>query len=268
MPPIVRAAAVILRKDAMTKAIIFDCDGVLVDSEVLALEVELAALAEIGLAYEPAQFAARFMGMSNQAFFAALEAESLAHLGTLLPEGFQTRCHARYHALLDTRLTEVPGALAAIAKMAHPKAVASSSEAPALEKKLRKTGLWDHFAPHIYSADHVTHAKPAPDLFLHAAARLGLPAADCLVLEDSANGVLAARAAGMRVWGFVGGGHADAACAAPPFGRRGRAHCRRLACGRAAFRGNVRPSLRLGGTVWAIEPEERRCVSCWEWPQL
>ena len=68
-------------------------------------------------------------------------------------------------------------------------------------------GLWDHFAPHVYSADHVAEAKPAPDLFLHAAAALGIAPADCLVIEDSVNGVLGARAAGMTVWGFLGGGH-------------------------------------------------------------
>jgi len=68
-------------------------------------------------------------------------------------------------------------------------------------------GLWPHFEPHVYSADHVVNAKPAPDLFLHAAERLGVPSGECLVLEDSVNGVTAARAAGMRVWGFLGGGH-------------------------------------------------------------
>jgi beta-phosphoglucomutase-like phosphatase (HAD superfamily) len=69
-------------------------------------------------------------------------------------------------------------------------------------------GLWSHFEPHVYSADHVAKAKPAPDLFLHAAEKLGVQPAECLVLEDSVNGVIAGRAAGMRVWGFLGGGHA------------------------------------------------------------
>jgi beta-phosphoglucomutase-like phosphatase (HAD superfamily) len=77
-----------------------------------------------------------------------------------------------------------------------------------LERKLKRTGLWDHFAPHVYSADHVVDAKPAPDLFLHAAAALATAPADCLVLEDSVNGVIGAKAAGMTVWGFLGGGHA------------------------------------------------------------
>jgi beta-phosphoglucomutase-like phosphatase (HAD superfamily) len=105
-------------------------------------------------------------------------------------------------------LTEVPGAGAAVALVRLPKAIASSGSRHGLERKLKYTGLWDHFAPHIYSADHVVNAKPAPDLFLHAAAALGVAPADCLVLEDSVNGVTGARAAGMTVWGFLGGGHA------------------------------------------------------------
>jgi beta-phosphoglucomutase-like phosphatase (HAD superfamily) len=85
--------------------------------------------------------------------------------------------------------------------------VASSSTKEGLERKLRQVGLWSHFEPHVYSADHVANAKPAPDLFLHAAEKLGVRPDECLVLEDSVNGVVAGRAAGMRVWGFLGGGH-------------------------------------------------------------
>jgi HAD superfamily hydrolase (TIGR01509 family) len=105
------------------------------------------------------------------------------------------------------RLTEVPGAARAVSAVRQMKAVASSSTLHRLGVKLRKTGLWEAFAPHVYSAEHVTHAKPAPDLFLHAAEALGVTPAQCLVIEDSVNGVLAGRAAGMRVWGFCGGGH-------------------------------------------------------------
>jgi len=197
----------------MIEAVIFDCDGVLVDSEVLAIEAELAALAEIGLAYEEADFKARFMGLSDKAFFDALEADHRLHKKTDLPDGFRDTCKARYHASRH-RLTEVPGARAAIARVSHAKAVASSSTTEALERKLRQTNLWDLFAPHVYSADHVAHAKPAPDLFLHTAGALGVAPAHCLVIEDSVNGVVAARAAGMDVWGFMGGGHMDEACGA------------------------------------------------------
>jgi HAD superfamily hydrolase (TIGR01509 family) len=192
------------------EAIIFDCDGVLVDSEVLALEVELGSLAEIGLDYSRADFVARFTGLSNEAFFALLEEDSLARKGCGLPEGFHDACHEKYSAAYE-RLTEIAGARAAVASVTLPKAVASSSTRAALGKKLRMTELWDLFAPHIYSADHVEHAKPAPDLFLHAAEALCIAPSACLVLEDSTNGVSAARAAGMRVWGFTGGGHMDEA---------------------------------------------------------
>jgi HAD superfamily hydrolase (TIGR01509 family) len=110
--------------------------------------------------------------------------------------------------VMVAHLTEVPGATQAVAALKLPKAIASSGSLQGLERKLKQTRLWEHFVPHVYSADHVTHAKPAPDLFLHAAAALGVAPADCLVLEDSVNGVVAARAAGMTVWGFLGGGHA------------------------------------------------------------
>jgi HAD superfamily hydrolase (TIGR01509 family) len=197
----------------MIEAVIFDCDGVLVDSEVLALEVELGSLAEIGLDYSRPEFVARFTGRSNDAFFALLEEDSLARRGCRLPDGFRDACHAKYHTAYE-RLVEVPGARAAVASVKLPKAVASSSTRDALGEKLRKTQMWDLFAPHIYSADHVVHAKPAPDLFLHAAEALRIAPSACLVLEDSTNGVTAGRAAGMRVWGFSGGGHMDDALGA------------------------------------------------------
>jgi beta-phosphoglucomutase-like phosphatase (HAD superfamily) len=114
---------------------------------------------------------------------------------------------ARLRQTMVARLTEIPGAGAAVAGTPLLKAVASSSTKEGLERKLKQVGLWAHFEPHVYSADHVVNAKPAPDLFLHAADRLGVRPDECLVLEDSVNGVTAARAAGMRVWGFLGGGH-------------------------------------------------------------
>jgi len=187
---------------------------VLVDSEIIAIEAETVLLAEHGLTYETAEFVARFMGMSDKAFYAALAEDSHARLGRALPEDFRARVDARKHALNEEKLAAVAGILDAVTALALPKAVASSSTDERLSYKLRKTGLWDIFAPHIYSADHVEHAKPAPDLFLYAAAALGMVPEQCLVIEDSVNGVLAARAAGMRVWGFLGGGHMDAAAGA------------------------------------------------------
>ena len=193
----------------MTKAVIFDCDGVLIDSEIIAVEVEMALLAAHGLRYEAAEFKTRFMGMSDAAFYVALAADSRRHLNCDLPADFRARVDAGKHALNEEKLAAVAGIERAVDALALPRAVASSSERTHLDYKLRRTGLWDLFAPHIYSADHVARAKPAPDLFLHAAAQLCIAPGDCLVIEDSVNGVTAGLAAGMRVWGFLGGGHMD-----------------------------------------------------------
>lgn len=192
----------------MISAVIFDCDGVLVDSEILALEVELAILAEQGLHFERDDYVTRFMGLSYEAFHEGIDDEARKHLGRSISHTIRDELATRLRQTMIARLTQVPGAAAAVARTALPKAVASSSTKEGLERKLRQVGLWEHFAPHVYSADHVTHAKPAPDLFLHAAKALDIPPGECLVLEDSVNGVIAARAAGMRVWGFLGGGHA------------------------------------------------------------
>ena len=192
----------------MISAVIFDCDGVLVDSEILALEVELAMLAEQGLHFAREDYVTRFMGLSYQAFHDVMDAEARLRLGRPIPDAFRDQLAARLRQTMIARLTEVPGAGAAVARTLLPKAVASSSTREGLERKLKQVGLWAHFAPHVYSADHVTHAKPAPDLFLHAAQALGMAPEECLVLEDSINGVTAARRAGMPVWGFLGGGHA------------------------------------------------------------
>jgi HAD superfamily hydrolase (TIGR01509 family) len=188
------------------KAVIFDCDGVLVDSEKLALEVELEVLAELGLTFERDDYVLRFMGLSTDAFHAAIDEEAKARLGRSIAA--EVRGSERLRQVMIAHLTEVPGALQAVIALALPKAIASSGSRAGLERKLKQTGLWEHFAPHVYSADHVANAKPAPDLFLHAAAALEIEPGACLVLEDSVNGVMAAKAAGMTVWGFLGGGHA------------------------------------------------------------
>jgi beta-phosphoglucomutase-like phosphatase (HAD superfamily) len=192
----------------LISAVIFDCDGVLVDSEVLALEVELAILAEQGLSFEREDYVTRFMGLSYQAFHDVIDEEAQKRLGRPLSDSIRGELAMRLRQTMIARLTEVPGAAHAVAGTGLLKAVASSSTKEGLERKLRQVGLWEHFVPHVYSADHVANAKPAPDLFLHAAQALDVAADQCLVLEDSVNGVVAARAAGMRVWGFLGGGHA------------------------------------------------------------
>ena len=191
----------------MISAVIFDCDGVLVDSEILALEVELAILAEQGLSFEHEDYVTRFMGLSSSAFHDEIDREAQTRIGRPISEVIRDDLAARLRQTMIARLTEVPGAGAAVAGTTLLKAVASSSTREGLERKLRQVGLWAAFEPHVYSADHVAQAKPAPDLFLHAAQALSVSPSECLVLEDSVNGVIAARRAGMRVWGFLGGGH-------------------------------------------------------------
>ena len=179
----------------------------MVDSEVIALRVEQEILAEQGLIFERSDYINRFMGLSTDAYHTALDEEAQARLGRPISQA--VRQSDRLRAVMMAELIEVPGAGKAIAGLTLPKAIASSGSVGGLERKLKRTGLWDHFAPHVYGADHVANAKPAPDLFLYAAAALGVAPGDCLVLEDSVNGVIGAKAAGMTVWGFLGGGHAD-----------------------------------------------------------
>jgi HAD superfamily hydrolase (TIGR01509 family) len=190
------------------KAVIFDCDGVLVDSEVLALEVEIAVLREQGLTFDRADYVNRFMGLSYEAFHEVMDEEAEKQIGRRIADDIRQDLANRLRQTMIEKLTAIPGAGEAVAGVTLPKAVASSSTREGLERKLRQVGLWEHFAPHVYSAGHVAKAKPAPDLFLHAAAALDIAPSDCLVLEDSVNGVIGAKAAGMTVWGFLGGGHA------------------------------------------------------------
>jgi HAD superfamily hydrolase (TIGR01509 family) len=191
------------------EAVIFDCDGVLVDSEALAIRGERMALQELGLHYSPGDYVRRFVGLHDSAFFDALRSDYLGAHGAPAPADFEELVLAGRRREMHA-LVAIDGAAAAMraAKDAFGAiAVASSSRATHLDGKLRRTSLYDLVAPHIYSADLVPHGKPAPDIFLHTADRLGIAPARCLVLEDSVHGVKAGRAAGMKVWGFTGGGH-------------------------------------------------------------
>ena len=193
----------------MFDAVIFDADGVLVDSEVIYHAIEMEVLGGYGLTYDPHDYRSRFMGMHEKTYVAALDAEHRKHIGGPLPEGFLRTVRGLSRIACDERLECVLGAHAAVEAVSLPRAVASSSDEDALYRKLDKVGLGALFAPHIYSADRVAHGKPHPDIYLHAAGKLGIDPGRALAIEDSVNGVRAARAAGMTVWGFTGGGHLD-----------------------------------------------------------
>jgi HAD superfamily hydrolase (TIGR01509 family) len=196
-----------LLKDA--KAIIFDCDGVLVDSEVIHVAAELELLAQLGLVYEHEAYLTRFVGLSNADFCAELGSDYAKIVGDQFPKDFGTQLERIVWPRIEAELEAIDGVADLVHSFGGKVAVGSSSPYEKLLKKLEITGLQPMFAPHIYSADHVKAGKPAPDLFLHSAAQLDTDPSRCLVIEDSVHGVKAARAAGMTPIGFVGGGHSD-----------------------------------------------------------
>ncbi len=183
--------------------IIFDCDGVLVDSEIVSFEAEADMFAEIGIALTAHDLLARFLGTSSASMFAIIEREH----GIKLPEDFAERAAQRTLEAFDRKLRPIPGIAELLANLPTRKCVASSSEPPRIRHSLTLAGILHHFDPNIFSATQVKRGKPAPDLFLLAAESMGVPPERCLVIEDSVAGVTAARAAGMTVLGFTGGSH-------------------------------------------------------------
>jgi beta-phosphoglucomutase-like phosphatase (HAD superfamily) len=184
--------------------IIFDCDGILVDSEPLAVRVNAAMLPELGWHADDTEIIDRFLGRSMASNRATIE----AHIGRPLPEGWHERLIANIFALHKAELTAVAGiadALDVIAGWDVEVCVASSGDPVTIRHSLDKVGLRGHFGERIFSAVEVAHGKPAPDLFLHAAASLGVAQDRCVVIEDSQYGVQAARAAGMYAYGYAGG---------------------------------------------------------------
>jgi len=181
--------------------VIFDCDGVLVDSERLAVQIDVRVLAELGWVLSEREVIERFVGRSDE--FMAAEIE--AHLGRPLPEDWQDAFQHLYREVFAARLAPVDGIVEALDRITLPTCVASSGSHEKMRYTLGLTGLWDRFAGRIFSASEVARGKPAPDLFLHAAARMGVDPAACAVVEDSRYGVAAARAAGMLALAYAGG---------------------------------------------------------------
>ncbi|WP_431073073.1 HAD family hydrolase [Microbacterium phyllosphaerae] len=181
--------------------VIFDCDGVLVDSERLSIEVDRRVLADLGWPLSREQILHRFVGRSSAYFRAEVE----AYLGRPLPDDWETPYQSWYVDAFERDLTAVPGVEAALDEIPVATCVASSGTHAKIRRTLGSTGLLPRFVGRIFSADDVQSGKPAPDLFLHAAEHLGVVPERCAVVEDSRFGVQAARAAGMRVFGYAGG---------------------------------------------------------------
>ena len=183
--------------------VIFDCDGVLVDSEVISCQAHADILSASGYPITVAQVFDRFLGRSLKQ--ARLEVE--AELGRSLPEDFNAQLQERLFRQFEADLQAVIGITQALDAIDIPVCVASSGSHERMRVSLGAVSLYDRFAPHIFSSSQVQNGKPAPDLFLFAAAQMRAEPAACLVVEDSVAGIRGARAAGMTVLGFHGGSH-------------------------------------------------------------
>jgi HAD superfamily hydrolase (TIGR01509 family) len=182
--------------------IIFDCDGVLVDSEVLSCQCLTEVLGRHGIGLETAEALDLFLGRSTAAVL-----EHYRGRGDDLPDSFLDDLRVSVRASFGASLQPIPGVAAVLDGLSTPHCVASSSDLDRVALSLTRTGLASCFGDHVFTSQMVARGKPAPDLFLHAAEKMGVAPARTLVIEDSISGVTAAKAAGMTVWGFVGGSH-------------------------------------------------------------
>ena len=182
--------------------IIFDCDGVLVDSELLSCNALISCLCRHAVHVDLHTAIDAFLGRSPRAV-----QDYCAQNGHVLPGGFFAELSAAVGAAFAGALRPIPGAADVLRSLSIPFCVASSSDIVRITHSLRLTGLAEMVGSRVFSAAMVANGKPAPDLFLHAAAAMGAAPARSLVIEDSVSGVQAAKAAGMSVWGFVGGSH-------------------------------------------------------------
>ena len=190
----------------MPALIVFDFDGVLVDSEPLSNSVLAAVLTELGCPTTPAESHRRFTGLNVRAVREAVEREH----GRALPTTFESMVREQAHRRIETELRMVQGADRLLGGLAGPRCIASNSGPLWIDLALRATGLDGFFAPACrFSAAQVAKGKPAPDLFIHAAASMGADPTACVVIEDSVHGVRGALTAGMRVLGFTGASHIE-----------------------------------------------------------
>ena len=183
--------------------IIFDCDGVLVDSEVISCRAHADVLSRHGYPITSEQVFHRFLGRSTKQANAEVEAE----LGRALPGSFHGQLQDELFRAFEVDLEAVPHIHAALGEVTQAVCVASSGSHARMRVTLGRTRLYDRFAPNIFSASQVANGKPAPDLFLFAAERMQTAPERCIVIEDSVAGIAGAIAAGMPVLGFHGGSH-------------------------------------------------------------
>ncbi len=185
--------------------IIFDCDGVLVDSEIIAAQVEAKLLTEIGYPIETADLAERFAGMSWKDILLTVEKEA----SVPIPANLLTKTEKLLDERLGRDVKGIAGVPQAVARIDLPRCICSNSSSRRLKAMLTRAGIYELFAPHIFSAKDTgeKRTKPAPDIFHHAADTMEADPARTLVVEDSVHGIQGAKAAGMRVVGFTGASH-------------------------------------------------------------
>jgi HAD superfamily hydrolase (TIGR01509 family) len=188
--------------------IIFDCDGVLVDSEPLSMQVDIELLGALGVTISEEEAHRRFVGLTFEDMVSMMEAES----GRSFPADLTKDKDRLLLAAFERELKPVPGMIETLQSLALPLSVASNSPFNRVQAALRITGLSPWFGDRITTFEHVAHGKPEPDIFIEAARRAGFAPAQCLVIEDSVTGVTAAARAGCPVLGYTGvhhlrGGH-------------------------------------------------------------
>jgi HAD superfamily hydrolase (TIGR01509 family) len=185
--------------------VIFDCDGVLVDSELISCRCLVETLRGYGIEATLEEVFASFLGRSTPAIVAHYR-----RAGHAVPEAFPAELRARVRQAFAAELRPIENIETVLRRLGGACCVASSSDLDRVEFSLALTGLSELFAGRIFTAQMVEHGKPAPDLFLYAADKMKVAPERALVIEDSVSGVQAAKAAGMTVWGFVGGSHYSA----------------------------------------------------------
>lgn len=184
--------------------VIFDCDGVLVDSEPLSVAVLIDAMRDVGVEMSEEDVYSRFLGKSLATLVDTLETE----FDVFIDQAFLDRIRNDLYDRFRRELKPIDGIAETLDALAVPRCVASSSQLERIRLSLGVTGLLERLEPNIFSASMVKRGKPAPDLFLFAAGKMGVEPRDCIVVEDSPAGIMAARAAGMTVFAFTGGSHA------------------------------------------------------------
>ena len=198
------AALVPHARTSLAKLVIFDCDGVLIDSEIVVCRLASEELTRIGYPITLDQVIERFAGRPDREMIAEITGD---RGGCPVPAEYFGRMRRRIEESYQTELRAIPGVSETLGTLRIPACVASSSNPAKLRLGLEATGLHGHLAPNMISASLVAHGKPAPDVFIYAAGWMRTAIPDCVVVEDSVHGVHAAVAAGMDVIGFAGGMH-------------------------------------------------------------